>query len=252
MASRAELGKIPRMPVREMPQSRARISIPEILLEGDPPIPHSHGVDESSWTLFLQARSPGSVAVHWDIEPAAFQRFAAGTGDGCVWVRVRVGPESQGTVVYRAVWRESETVLITIPLRHGELRAELGGWSRTGQWRSLSMSETTQSLTLTPVCLVPAPESENSAPVSTVAKNGANPFPTEIAGVVGHSAPMESGDFLEPSCSRQTVTLELFRLVGIANALDPLPAERPVGIVACGLASPWSGCEGRVQAESSS
>lgn len=242
------------MPVREMPQSRARISIPEILLEGDPPIPHAHDMDESSWTLFLQARSPGSVAVHWDIDPAAFQRFAAGTGDGCVWVRVWVGPESQGRVVYRAVWRESETVLVPIPLRHGELRAELGGWSRRGQWMSLSMSEVTQSLTLAPACLLPAPaqEFETSAAVSIVAKNGVNPFPTEIASVVGHTAPAESEGLREPICSRQTVALELFRLVGIANALDPLPAELPVGIVACGLASPWSGCEGRVQAGSSS
>ncbi len=231
------------MPVCPVPQSRVRISIPEILFEGDPPIPESLGVDESVWTLFLQARSPGSVAVHWDVDVSAFQRFAAGTEDGCVWIRVWIGPESQGTVVYRAVWRANETVLMTIPSGPGKLRAELGGWSRRGEWTSVVLSEATQSLTLPPVCQSDGEEREITLAVLQTSENVESPAPTAgIPDAVADAGGVDNGHSRESIRSRQRVALELFRLVGIANALDPSFPESSHGNASDGLSSPWSGC----------
>ena len=255
LAPGADLGTLSGMPVREIPKSRSRISIPVILLEGDPPIVRSQGIDESSWLLFLQARSPESVAVHWDVDPATFQRFAAGTEDGCVWVRVWVGPDLQETIVYRAVWRESETVLMTIPSYPGELLAELGGWSRRGEWMSLSISAITKSLTR--AASEPFARHEIAPPAVEVevevAKKDVEPTPSaRFGGVVGHNGSVIKEDSRELLCSRQKIALELFRLVGIANALNPLPPEVPKGKVFHGLAMPWSGRECRLWPERSS
>ncbi len=231
------------MPLRPVPQSDVRISIPEILFEDDPPVPQPLGLGESVSTLFLQARSPGSVAVHWDVDSVAFQRFTAGTEDGCVWVRVWIGPESQGTVVYRAVWRESDTVLMAIPSRPGTLRAELGGWSGRREWRSISISDVTQSLAPPPACQPGGDERETDAAVAQSSTIAEDPSPTaRILGGVRDAAAVDPGRSGELFRSRQRVALELFRLVGIANALDPSFREASDGIASEGMSSPWSGC----------
>lgn len=210
--------------------------LPPILLDGDPqsiPAGFENTIAAGN-RIWLLPVDPGVIAILWECSATAFDRIAALTRDGCIWLVLSPADHRPVAPLQKAIWNREDSCLIEVPERGASWRAELGGWNSRGQWIALTTSP--------PLQLPPPPPPRprlQPSPIQVTAPAEPVPFPPD-------PSPAQTGS--HPETRPQTSPLEAFGRTqshspsdgsSAGIAIPPASPSNAASLALSALIQPW-------------